>query len=52
MNLFIKQKWTHRHRERTYGYQGGRGGRDRLGVWDLHVNSAKFKIGNQQGPTL
>ena len=35
MNLFIKQKQTHRLRERIYGYQGERvGGRDRLGVWD------------------
>ena len=35
MNLFTKQKQTHRLRERTYGYQRGRvGGRDRLGVWD------------------
>ena len=24
MNLFTKQKQTHRLRERTYGYQGGR----------------------------
>ena len=21
MNFFTKQKWTHRHRKRTYGYQ-------------------------------
>ena len=35
MNLFTKQKQTHRLREQTYGYQGGRvGGRDRLGSWD------------------
>ena len=25
MNLFTKQKQTHRLRERTYGYQDGRG---------------------------
>ena len=25
---------THRHRKQTYGYQRGRGGRDKLGVWD------------------
>ena len=31
MNLFTKQKQTHRLRQGTYGYQGGRGvGRDRL----------------------
>ena len=35
MNLFTKQKQTHRLREQTYGYEGGRvGGRDRLEVWD------------------
>ena len=33
MNLFTKQKQTHRLREQTYGYQGGRvGWRDKLGV--------------------
>ena len=25
MNLFTKQKHTHRHRKLTYGYQGGKG---------------------------
>ena len=35
MNLFMKQKETHRHRKQTYGYQRGKwqGGRDKLGVW-------------------
>ena len=27
MNLFIKQKQTHRLRKQTYGYQRGKGGR-------------------------
>ena len=36
MNLFTKQKQTHRHRKQTYGYQRGKvgGGRDKLGVCD------------------
>ena len=36
MNLFTKQKQTHRHRKQTYGYKGDSGGegRDKLGVWD------------------
>ena len=39
MNLFIKQKQTHRLREGNYGYQQGRvAGRDRLGVWDWHTH--------------
>ena len=32
MNLFTKQKQTHRHRKRTSGYQRERVGRDKLGV--------------------
>ena len=35
MNLSMKQKQTHRHREQTYGCQGGRECRRvGLGVWD------------------
>ena len=26
MNLFTKQKYSHRHRKQTYGCQGGKGG--------------------------
>ena len=33
MNLYTKQKWTHRHRKQTYGYQTGKWGKDKLGVW-------------------
>ena len=29
MNLITKQKQTHRHRKQTYGYQRGKGGRDK-----------------------
>ena len=32
MNLYTKQ--TKRHRKQIYGYQGGKRGRDKLGVWD------------------
>ena len=35
MNLFTKQKQTHRLRKQTHGYQRGKvGGRNKLGVWD------------------
>ena len=27
MNLFTKQKLTHRHRKQTYGYERGKGGK-------------------------
>ena len=34
MNLSMRQKQTHRHREQTCGYQGeGGAGKDGLGVW-------------------
>ena len=29
MDLFTKQKQTHKHRKQTYGYQRGREARDR-----------------------
>ena len=36
MNLFTKQKQTHRLQKQTYGYQRGnmRAGKHKLGVWD------------------
>ena len=32
MNLFSKQKQTHRPKKQTYGYQRGKRRRDKLGV--------------------
>ena len=35
MNLFTKQKQTHRLQKQTYGYQwGNMVGKNKLGVWD------------------
>ena len=34
MNLFTKQKQTHRPRKQIYGYQNGKGGGDNLRAWD------------------
>ena len=52
MNLFTKQKQTHRLGERTYGSQRGRmGGRDSQGISYKHRHTAVFKMDNQQGPT-
>ena len=28
MNLYTKQKQTHRHRQQIYGYQRGKGGKE------------------------
>ena len=34
MNLFTKQKETHKHGKQTYSYQRGKeAGRDKLGGW-------------------
>ena len=37
MNLFIKQKQTHRHRKKTV-IKEERVGRDKLGLTDIHHN--------------
>ena len=39
MNLYTKQKQTHRHREQTYGYQGEEGS----GIdWEFGVGRCKL----------
>ena len=54
MNLFTKQKQTHRLQSQTYGYQRGKvgGRRYRLEVQDQHIHSTVYKTDNQQGPTV
>ena len=52
MNLFIKQKQTHRHRKQIHGYQRGDWGKDKLGVWDQHIYTTIYKTDTQQGPTV
>ena len=52
MNLSTKQKQTHRHRKQTYGYPRGKGGRDKLGVWDEQIHTTVYKTDKQQGPTV
>ena len=49
MNLYAKQKQTHRLQKRTYGYPRGQvEGRDGLWVWDWHT--IVYRMGGQQGP--
>ena len=47
MNLFKKQKQTHRELWLPRGNDGGKG----YGAWDQHVHTAVFKMDNQKGPT-
>ena len=50
INLSMKQKQTVRHREQTYGGQGGGvWGRDGLGLWDQQKQTTIYRMG-QQGP--
>ena len=51
MNLFTKQKQTHKLREGTYSYLGGFWGEGQTGNLGRHVCTATLKIENQQGPT-
>ena len=47
MNSSTDQKQTHRHREQTFGCQGGIGSRrDGLGVWDQQMQTIIDKIKN------
>ena len=48
MNLFIKQKQTHKHGKQIYGYKRGKGEMEKLGIWDLNTHSTRYKIDKQQ----
>ena len=54
LNLFMKQKQSNRHRKQAYDYHRGKrfGGRDKQGVWDQQIQTAKRKRDQQQGPTV
>ena len=43
MNLFTKQKYSHRYRKQTYSHQVGKGRRDKLGDWDRHIYTTIYK---------
>ena len=48
MNLFTKQKQTHRPRKQTYGYQRGNvGGGNKLEVQDQQIQTTLHKINNK-----
>ena len=50
MNLSMKQKQAHRHREQTCGCQSG--GRDELGFWDQQMQTTIYRMDKQQGPSV
>ena len=47
MSLFMKQKQTYRHRKQISGYQKGKGGRDKLGIWDQQIQTTVCKADKQ-----
>ena len=50
MNLSVKQKQNHRHREQASSCQGGgRGWSETMGLADL---SFDYRMDKQQGPTV
>ena len=52
MNLSMKRKLTHRHREQTCAYQGGGGwGRDAVGGWGQQMQTTTYRTDKQQSPT-
>ena len=52
MNISMKQKLNHRHREQNGGYQGvGGQGMDGLGVWDQQMQTNIYRM-DKQGPTV
>ena len=54
MNLWTKQKQTHRQRKQTYygDQRGERGRRAKLGVWNQQILTTTCKIDKQQGFTV
>ena len=48
----MKQKQTHRYRERTCGCQGGGvWGTDGMEIWDSQMQTITYGMDKQQGPT-
>lgn len=43
MNLAMKQKHTHRHREQTHCYQEERMRGEKVGVWDRQIQTTTRK---------
>ena len=48
MNLFTKQNQTDRLRELTQGYQKGRTGEKRQGVWNEHIHFNIYQVDNEK----
>ena len=52
MNIPIKQKQSHRHREETCGCQVGGGWGERTGSLGLAMQTSTHRMDKQQGSTV
>ena len=53
MNLSVKQKQNHRHREQAGGCQWGRDwGRGGVEGWGQQIQTSIYRMAKQQGPTV
>ena len=52
MNLYTKQKATHRLWEWTCHQRGRGGGKEIVREFEIDMYTLLFKIDNQQGPTV
>ena len=48
MSLFTTWRQIHRPRRQIYGYQRGKGGRAKLGVWDEQIHTTVYKQTNNK----
>ena len=47
MNLYTKQKQTHRHKKANLQLPKRKGGWDKLGAWNEHKHNTIYKINNK-----
>ena len=51
ISLFTKQIQTHRHGKQTW-LPKGKGGRNKLRIWNEQIDTTIYKKDNQEGPTV
>ena len=51
INLYTEQKYTHRHRKQTYGYQKGKTEEGVSQEFEVNIYPLLYKIDYQKRPT-
>ena len=52
INLYTEQKYTHRHRKQTYGYQKGKTEEGVKQEFEVNIYPLLYKIDYQKRPTV